>query len=248
LRFSRVVLFSFADGPSVVNSNVFDATVTMCFPESALNAAKKSQLLLFLNTYEQQRKIEAKRLKENKSRSAINRVNSRTIEQLQELNADAANAEAEDVAQRFTSAIERVTKKASEAIKQCELLSDRSTKCRQCLTKYSQCLVEGNADRSVLVSTCKRTVSWSLNNFQQAKELWNIASEERRKIPRICPDSDEGRSALTAFQDSFEAKTNQMDEFDIDALSQPVIDLAFALQDNEVVDSGWSESIFVNLQ
>ncbi len=230
----------------MVNSNVFDATVAMCFPESALTAANKSQLLLFLNTYEQQRKVEAKRLKDHKSRTAIHRVNSRTVEQLQELNADAVNVEAEDGAQRFTSAIERATKKASEAIKQCELLSDRSTKCEQLLTKYSQSL-EGNADRSVMVATCKRTVSWSLNNAQQARELWDIASEERRKIPRMCPDSDEGRLALTAFQESFEAKTNQIHEFHIDSLSQPVADLAFALKDNEAVDSGWADSIFVNL-
>ena len=231
----------------MVNSNVFDATVAMCFSESDLTAANKSQLLLFLNTYEQQRKVEAKRLKELKSRTAIGRVNSRTVEQLEELNADAVHAEAEDAAQRFTSAIERATKKASEAIKQCELLSDRSTKCEQWLRKYSESLDEGNADRSALVATCKRTVSWSLNNFQQATELWDIASEERRKIPRMCPDSEEGRSALTAFQESFEAKTNRMGEFHMDALSQPVVDLAFALKDNEAVDSGWADSIFVNI-
>lgn len=190
-------------------------------------------------------------MKESKSRATIHAVNNRSVEQLAAQNADAVNAEAGDAAQRFASAIERVAKKASEAIKQCELLSDRSIKCDQWLTKYSQSLsVEGSADRSTFVATCKRTVSWSLNNFQQAKELWDIASEERRKIPRLCPDpdSEEGRAALAAFQESFEAKTNRMDEFDIDALSRPVIDLAFALKDNEAVDSGWQDSIFENLQ
>lgn len=215
-----------------------------------MNAANKSHLLLFLDIYEQQRKVEAKRLKESKSRATIHAVNNRSVEQLAAQNADAVNAEAGDAAQRFASAIERVAKKASEAIKQCELLSDRSTKCDQWLEKYSQSLVEGSADRRNVVATCKRTVSWSMNNFKQAKELWDIASEERRKIPRLCPDpdSEEGRAALAAFQESFEAKTNRMYEFDIDALSWPVIDLAFALKDNEAVDLGWQDSIFENLE
>ena len=67
------------------------------------------------------------------------------------------------------------------------------------------------------------------------------------KIPRMFTKSDEVRLALTAFQESFEAKTNRMGEFHMDALSQPVVDLAFALKDNEAVDSGWADSIFVNI-
>jgi hypothetical protein len=236
------------DNPTAISRNVLNATLATCFDTANLSEANKEHLHLFLNIYEQKKKEEAKRLKDSKSRAAISSVNLRSETSLLEAHAENLEIDSANAAQRFTSAIERVTKKANEAIKQCELLSDRSTKCEQWLTKYSQFLVEGAAGRSVFVATCKRTVSWSLNNFQQAKELWDIASEERRKIPRMCPESEEGRSALTAFQESFEAKTNQMDEFDIDALSQPVVDLAFALKDNEAVDSGWADSIFVNLQ
>jgi hypothetical protein len=91
----------------VVNSNVFDATVAICFPENTLNTASKSHLSLFLNIYEQQRKVEAKRLKESKSRATIHAVNNRSVEQLAAQNADAVNAEAGDAAQRFASAIEQ---------------------------------------------------------------------------------------------------------------------------------------------
>jgi hypothetical protein len=100
----------------VVNSNVFDATVAICFPENTLNAANKSHLSLFLNIYEQQRKVEAKRLKESKSRATIHAVNNRSVEQLAADNEDAVNAEAGDAAQRFASAIERVANVAQRQV------------------------------------------------------------------------------------------------------------------------------------
>ena len=72
----------------------------------SLNPEIKDQISLFLNIYEQQRKVEAKRVKEARSRAAINGVNSRTQEQLQELNNIADEEQAADSAKKFEAAIE----------------------------------------------------------------------------------------------------------------------------------------------
>ena len=200
-----------------------------------MNSEIKDQISLFLNIYEQQRKVEAKRVKEARSRAAINGVNSRTQEQLQELNNIADEEQAADSAKKFDAAIERCLKKAEEANKQYELLGDRSKKCDELLPKYDAEL-RGNVERSTIVKTCKRTVAWGLNNAHQGTLNWEVACEERNKIRRLCPDSDEGRAKLAECDASFNALFQRIVEHDLEQLQQPLAELAFAVRDHEEAD------------
>ena len=226
---------NFADGPTLVNANVLEATLAMCFSANALTESNKDQISLFLNVYEQQRKVEAKRVKEARSRAAIHGVNSRTQQQLQEMNDLAGETEAADSAKKFETAIERCLKKAEEANKQLELLDERSKKCGELLTKYERAL-QNNLDRSGIVKACKRTVTWCLNNADQGQSNWDVACDERLKIQRLCPNSDEGREKLLEWQLSFDHLFQKIIVHDSDKLQEPVADLAFAIRDNEVAD------------
>jgi hypothetical protein len=234
-----------ADGPNLVNANVLEGTLSTCFSANQLNPQIKDQISLFLNVYEQQRKVEAKRVKDSRSRAAIHGVNSRTQEQLQELNEIADEEHAADSAKKFEAAIERCLKKAEEANKQYELLDDRSKKCGELLTKYEAAL-RGNLERSAIVKACKRTVTWGLNNAEQGTLNWEVACEEKTKIRRLCPDSDEGRAKLEECNTSFDAQFQRIVVRDTEKLQESVADLAFAIRDNEEADewtSDWVDRI-----
>jgi hypothetical protein len=243
---SSVVLHAhplFADGPSLVNPNVLEGTLTTCF--SSVSETNKDQILLFLNIYEQQRKLEAKRIKDARSRGAIQGVNSRTQDQLQEMNESAGEAEAADSAKKFEAAIEHCLKKAEEANKQLKLLDERSKKCGELLTKYEEAL-QGNSDRSVIVKACKRTVTWGLNNAEQGQLHWDVACEDGRKIRRLVPNSDDGRTKLSEWEVSFDNIFQRIREIDTDRLQEPVADLAFAIRDNEDADewtADWADRL-----
>jgi hypothetical protein len=195
----------------------------------------REQLSLLFSVYEQQKKVEAKRIKDARSRGAIQGVNSRTEEQLQDMNESAVEAEAADSAKKFEAAIEHCLKKAEEANKQLKLLEERSKKCGELLTKYEGAL-QGNLDRSGIVKACKRTVTWGLNNAEQGQLHWDVACEDGRKIRRLVPNSDDGRAKFLEWEVSFDHVFQRICDIDQDRLQEPVADLAFAIQDNEVAD------------
>lgn len=222
----------------MINANVFDATISTCFPPNTLTAANGDQLKLFLQIYEQQKKKEAKRLKDTKSRQNINSVNSRTVQQLIAADDVIAADDLADAEAKFKSSIERATKKAEDSIKQCELLADRSKKCNDMLIGLSQALATSK-DISCIVKNAKRTVNWCLNNAEQADELWAVARQEKTKVARLHPATDEGRNALRDFEAAFDAQEERKIAFDIDSLTWPVADLAFAVRATCASEDEW---------
>ncbi len=224
-----------SEGPSIINSNVLAATLSTCFAPDSLAPNTREQLSLLFSVYEQQKKVEAKRLKDLKSRNAVSEVNGRNESGLIQANAEMVETDAADQAKKFEAAIEHCLKKAEEANKQLKLLDERSKKCGELLTKYEEAL-QGNLDRSGIVKACKRTVTWGLNNAEQGQLHWDVACEDGRKIRKLVPNSDDGRTKLSEWEVSFDNIFQRICEIDPDQLQEPVADLAFAIQDNEDAD------------
>ena len=220
-----------ADGPTKVDRNVLDATLATCFANDALSQAQKEQMDLFLNVYEQKKKEEAKRLKDSKSRAAISSVNGRSAESLAEENLENSAIESANAAEKLSGQINRAYKKADEAIKQIELLANRSKKCADLLTQLDSALGQ-HKDTGALIKTCKRTVDWAHNNADNAGDLWDAASEERTKIQRLGASE-----AVTAFTQAFVLKEDRMYEHNADTLIIPVIELALAVR--ETAEDDW---------
>jgi hypothetical protein len=168
-----------SEGPSIINSNVLEATLSTCFVSNAMAQEYREQLSLFLNIYEQQKKIEAKRLKDLKCRSAVSEVNGRNASDLIQAHADSEATDAASAAEKLNGLIERASKKADDAMKQFELLASRSKKCEDLLIKLSSA-IESNSDTGALIKTCERTVDWAQSNAANGDELWQTARGEKK--------------------------------------------------------------------
>jgi hypothetical protein len=224
-----------SEGPSTINSNVLEATLSTCFVPNSLAPNSREQLSLLLSVYEQQKKVEAKRLKDLKSRNAVSEVNGRNEDNLIRANAQIEVIDAANAAEKLNGLIDRASKKADEAIKQFELLSSRSKKCEDLLKKLSSA-VESNSDTGALIKTCKRTVDWAQSNAANGDELWQSARGERTKIQR---SNATNAAVVQAFEVTFNQQEERVCAHNVDVLILPVVDLGFAVSEACVPRDDW---------
>lgn len=227
-----------SEGPCIVNSNVLDATLSTCFVPDSLAPNTREQLSLLFSVYEQQKKVEAKRIKDLKSRNAVSEVNGRNEDDLIRANAQMEETDAASAAEKLNGLIDRASKKADEAIKQFELLASRSKKCDDLLTKLSSA-VESNSETGVLIKTCKRTVDWARSNAANGDELWETAREERTKIQRF-NTTNETAAAVQDFETAFDQKRERFCAHNVDLLIPPVVDLGFAVSEVCALQDDWA--------
>jgi hypothetical protein len=227
-----------SEGPSIINSNVLEATLSTCFDVNSLAPDSREQLSLLFSVYEQQKKVEAKRLKDLKSRNAVSEVNGRNEADLIQANAQMEATDAASAAEKLNGLIDHASKKADEAIKQFELLASRSKKCEDLLLKLSSAL-QSNSETGALIKTCKRTVDWAQNNAANGDELWQTARADKTKIQRL-NTTNEAIQAVQAFVETFNAQEERFYSHNVDILILPVVDLGFAVREACAPQDDWA--------
>lgn len=227
-----------SEGPSIINSNVLAATLATCFAPDSLAPNTREQLSLLFSVYEQQKKVEAKRLKDLKSRNAVSEVNGRNEADLIQANEEMVENDAASAAEKLNGLIDHASKKADEAIKQFELLASRSKKCEDLLLKLSSAL-QSNSETGALIKTCKRTVDWAQNNAANGDELWQTARADKTKIQRL-NTTNAASQAVQDFEATFDVQEERVYSHNVDLLILPVVDLGFATREACAPQDDWA--------